>query len=182
MSNRFHVRRNQTGAVLAEGVVSIWLIVTVVVASISLLINTGMSMFYKQKIAFIAMQTATYAAQLKLADDRQARGETYAKSLIKTMGLPVINSEITIKELVVEGAPSIEVAITLANLPLFHGPESGMLPFSVTLGDKAVAIRQQAPEAYVWLNNNPKMSGYLLPVVRMPAGGVNQSGLPVVIP
>ncbi len=182
MSNLFRARRNQTGAVLAEGVVSIWLIVTVVVASISLLINSGMSMFYKQKIAFIAMQTASYTAQLKTSEDRQTKGETFARMMIKTMGLPVINSEITIKEVAIEGAPSMEVAITLTNLPLFHGPESGMLPFTVTLGDKAVAVRQQAPEAYVWLNNNPKMSGYLLPVVRMPPGGVNQSGLPIVIP
>ncbi|MBX3073577.1 hypothetical protein KF728_22425 [Candidatus Obscuribacterales bacterium] len=174
--------RNQRGAALAEGVVALWLIVSITVASISLLINSGMSMFYKQKIAYVAMQTATYTAQLKMNEDKRTRGEEVGRSLLGAMGFNAAQAEIDIKEITVEGAPSIQVDITCKNLPLFHGTEAGMMPFSVTLGDSATCIKQQAPEAYVWLNNNPKMSGYLIPVVRMPPGGVGSSGLPYVIP
>jgi len=174
--------RSKQGAALVEGVASLWLIVSITVASISLLINSGMSMFYKQKIAYVAMQTATYTAQMKMNEDKTSRGEELAKSLLSKMGFNVAQTEVDIKEISVEGAPSIQVDITCKNLPLFHGTEAGMMPFSVTLGDSATCIKQQAPEAYVWLNNNPKMSGYLIPVVRMPPGGVGASGLPYVIP
>lgn len=174
--------RNQRGAVLAEGVVAIWLIISITVAAVSLLINSGMSMFYKQKISYVAMQTATYTAQLKMNEDKVGKGEAAAKKMLEAMGFSTVNSEIEIKEENIEDAPCISVSITLKNLPLFQGSEPGMMPFSVTLGDKAIAIKQQKPEAYVWLNNNPKMSGFLIPVVRLPAGGVGASGLPYVIP
>lgn len=174
--------RNQRGAALVEGVVALWLIVSITVASISLLINSGMSMFYKQKIAYVAMQTATYTAQLKMNEDKQTRGDEIARSLLGTMGFNLGQVEVEVKEITVADAPSVRVDITCKNLPLFHGTEAGMMPFSVTLADSATCIKQQAPEAYVWLNNNPKMSGYLIPVVRMPPGGVSASGLPYVIP
>jgi len=174
--------RDQHGAALAEGVVSLWLIISIAVASICLLVNSGMSMFYKQKIAYVAQQTATYTAQMKMNEDKKTKGEEVAKKLLAAMGFQTMNAEIDIKEETIEDAPCISVSITLKNLPLFQGSEPGMMPFSVTLGDKAVAIRQQSPEAYVWLSNNPKMSGYLIPVVRLPPGGVSASGLPYVIP
>lgn len=174
--------RNRQGAVMAEGVVVIWLIVSIAVASICLLVNSGMSMFYKQKIAFVAMQTASYTAQLKMSENKRERGEAIARNLLQTMGLPVRDAEIDIKEENIEGAPCISCRITVSKLPLMQGSEPGMMPFSITLGDQAVALRQQSPEAYVWLSNNPKMSGFLIPVVRMPPGGVAQSGLPYVIP
>jgi carbon starvation protein CstA len=174
--------RKQYGAALAEGVVALWLIVSITVASISLLINSGMSMFYKQKIAYVAMQTATYTAQMKMHEDKKAKGEELAKKLLGSMGFNTAQADVQVSEVTIEEAPCIKVEITVANLPLFHGTEAGMMPFSVTLGDSAVAIKQQAPEAYVWLSNNPKMSGYLIPVVRLPPGGVSASGLPYVIP
>ena len=115
-------------------------------------------------------------------EDKVGKGEAAAKKMLEAMGFSTVNSEIEIKEENIEDAPCISVSITLKNLPLFQGSEPGMIPFSVTLGDKAIAIKQQKPEAYVWLNNNPKMSGFLIPVVRLPAGGVGASGLPYVIP
>lgn len=180
--NQIFQRRNQRGAVMAEGVVSLWLIITITVASISLLINSGMSMFYKQKIAYVAMQTATYTAQLKVGDDKVTKGQELAKKLLTAMGFSTANAEIIVKEEIIEDAPCVIVEITLANLPLFQGPEPGMMPFSVTLGDKAVAIKNQRPDAYVWLSNNAKMSGYLFPVVRMPPNGPQATGLPYVAP
>ena len=174
--------RNQRGAVLAEGVVAIWLIVSISVASISLLINSGMSMFYKQKIAYVAMETATYTAQLKMNENKIDKGEALAKKMLELIGLPSHNADIEVKEETIDDAPCITVSITVKNLPLFQGSEPGMIPFAVTLAERAVAIKQSKPEAYVWLNNNPKMSGFLIPVVRMPPGGVGASGLPYVIP
>lgn len=174
--------RKQRGAALAEGVVALWLIISITVAAISLLINSGMSMFYKQKIAYVAMQTATYTAQMKMHEDKKTQGEALAKKLLQTMGFNTSQADVQVKETTIDGAPCVQVDITIANLPLFHGTEAGMMPFSVTLGDSAVCIKQQAPEAYVWLSNNPKMSGYLIPVVRLPPGGVSASGLPYVIP
>ncbi|HZT35520.1 MAG TPA: hypothetical protein VFA15_06350 [Nitrososphaera sp.] len=173
--------RSRSGAVLAEGVVSLWLIIVITVAAVSLLTNAGMSIFYKQKISFIAMQTAIYTAGLPMNVDRRTSGEAMAKKLITSMGMSERNAEIQIKDTTVEGAPAVSVRITIANLPLLQG-QGGMLPLSVTLGDEATAINNRSPEAYIWLNNHPKMSGYLIPVVRLPPGGVQAAGLPVVTP
>jgi hypothetical protein len=177
---RMNARRH-SGAALAEGVAALWLIVSITAASVSLLINSGMSMFYKQKIAFCAMETATYTAGQRMDVDRLARGEEFAREIVKGMGLAVHNATIDIKETTVKDAPAISVRISIANLPLLHG-EGGILPFSITIADQAVAIRHATPEAYVWLTNNAKMSGYLIPVTRIPAGGPNATGLPVIIP
>lgn len=181
MSIKLKRARNQSGAALAEGVVSLWLVVVITVAAVSLLTNSGMSIFYKQKISFIAMQTALYTAHLKMNEDKVGKGEAFAKNMITSMGMPARNAEIIVREMNIEDAPSISVKITIANLPLLQG-DGGMMPLSVTLGDEAIAIKQQSPEAYVWLNNNPKMSPFLIPVVRMPANGVQGCGLPYVIP
>ncbi len=178
--NRVKVR-SRRGAVLLEGVAAIWLIVTVSVVSISLLINSGMSMFYKQKIAFVAMETAIYTAGLKMNVDKVATGEEFAKQMLNGMGMSVQNAKIEIKETMVMDAPAISAQISLSKLPLLQG-SGGMLPFSITLADKAVAIKHATPEAYVWLSNSSKMSPYLFPVVRVPPGGPNSVGLPVVVP
>jgi hypothetical protein len=140
-----------------------------------------MSMFYKQKISYIAMQTATYTAYLPVSADKKNAGETFARKLIESMGMSIANADIQIREENIEDAPAVVVEITISKLPLIHS-EGGMLPFNITLGDRAIALKQRSPEAYVWLNNNAKMSGFLIPVVRMPPGGVGACGLPYVIP
>lgn len=180
MSNARRIR-NRSGAVLAEGVVSLWLIVVITVAAVSLLTNSGMSCFYKQKISFIAMQTAIYVAGLPMDADKRTKGEEMAKNLISTMGMNPRSADVQVKEITVQGAPAVSVKVVMANLPLLQG-EGGMLPLSVTLGDEAVAIKHRPPEAYIWLTNNQKISGYLFPVVRVPPGGAQGAGLPVVIP
>lgn len=173
--------RNNRGAVLAEGVAATWLIVTIAAASVSLLINSGMSMFYKQKIAFCAMETAIYTAGLKMDVDKPAKGEEFAREIIKGMGLAVHNATIEIEETNIKDAPAVSVKISIANLPLLHG-DGMMLPFSITIADQAVALKHASPEAYVWLTNQPKMSGFLIPVTRVPPNGPNSTGLPIIIP
>jgi len=138
-------------------------------------------MFYKQKIAFCAMETAIYTSGLKMDVDKVAKGEEFARELIKGMGLAVHNATIEIEEINIKDAPAISVKISCANLPLLHG-EGGLMPFSITIGDQAVALKRANPEGYVWLTNNPKMSGYLIPVTRIPPGGPGSTGLPVIIP
>ena len=54
--------RRQNGSLIAEGAAGMVLISIGVVGSILLLINAGLSFYYKEKLGFVCDQTARYAA------------------------------------------------------------------------------------------------------------------------
>lgn len=56
-------RRRAHGAALVEGVISLVMITIGTVAAVTLLVNAGMTTYYKEKIGFVANQCATYAAR-----------------------------------------------------------------------------------------------------------------------
>jgi hypothetical protein len=173
-------RRAPSGAALVEGVISLVLITIGTVAAVTLLVNAGMSTYYKEKLGFVCNQCAIYAASLSPGDDTQGKTQTMARSLLKAMGMPTQSVKLTVDEQPVEDRTGIKVTLAVNGFGLFGSGD--ILPTSISLQDTAIALRNGSPSGYLWMNNNPKFSAYLIPVLKVPPGGPGSIGLPLYIP
>jgi hypothetical protein len=173
-------RRGAHGAALVEGVVSLVMITIGTVAAVTLLVNAGMSTYYKEKIGFVANQCATYAASLSPGDDLEDKTSLLAKKLVAAMGMP--NNAVTVKvaEMPIEDRVGLKVTLGVGGLGMFGSGD--IMPKVLSMQDTAVSLRSGAPSGYLWMNNNPKFSGYLIPVVKVPPSGPNSLGMPLYIP
>jgi hypothetical protein len=70
--------------------------------------------------------------------------------------------------------------VAVNGLKLF-GP-GDVLPGTINLEDSAVVLRNGAPTGLLWMNNNAKFSGYLIPAIKVPPSGPNSLGMPLYIP
>ncbi len=172
--------RSRRGAVMVEAVAGMGLIIVCTVTSLGLLVNAGMSTYYKEKISFIANQTAQYAVSLGPGDDVQAKSEECAKGLLKALGLPSEGCKVKVELKTVADMNAISVTVLAQNLPLLANVQ--MLPTSIAMQDTGVALKRGVADTYLWMNYNPKLSGYLIPVVRIPGAGPQSLGLPVAVP
>lgn len=172
--------RGQCGAALAEGAASLIILTVGTVCAVLLLTNAGMSTYYKGKLGFIANQCAVYAASLNPGDDLKTKTETYAKTLVAGMGFPTQGCRVKLSEQPVEDRSGVKVTISLSGLQLFGGGD--ILPTKIAMEDSALATRSGTPNAFIWMNRNPKMSAFLIPVVRVPPNGPGVFGLPVYSP
>ncbi len=150
--------RNKRGAVLVEGVVALSLIILGVVCGTLLLADTGLSIFYKEKLGFVSNQTSLFAASLKSDDPKlQEKVQAVAEQLLAGVGLPKP------KEVKVTNSSSIvQVSVTLDNLPLTG--DGSILPLNLTLSDTSAALRNNASggiNALGFLD----ISGAIVPVV-----------------
>lgn len=175
-----HRRRSAHGAALVEGVVSLVMITIGTVAAVTLLVNAGMSTYYKEKIGFIANQCATYAASLSPGDDPEGKTSLLAKKLVAAMGMPSNAVTIKVAEMPIEDRVGLKVTLTVGGLGMFGSGD--IMPKVLSMQDSAVALRNGSPSGYLWMNNNPKFSGYLIPVLKVPPSGPNSLGMPLYIP
>ncbi|MFA7339963.1 MAG: hypothetical protein WC028_24510 [Candidatus Obscuribacterales bacterium] len=175
-----HRLRGAHGAALVEGVVSLVMITIGTVAAVTLLVNAGMSTYYKEKIGFIANQCATYAASLSPGDDPEGKTSLLAKKLVAAMGMPSNAVTIKVAEMPIEDRVGLKVTLTVGGLGMFGSGD--IMPKVLSMQDSAVALRNGSPSGYLWMNNNPKFSGYLIPVVKVPPAGPNSLGMPLYIP
>jgi hypothetical protein len=150
------------------------------VAAVTLLVNAGMSTYYKEKIGFIANQCATYAASLSPGDDPEGKTSLLAKKLVAAMGMPSNAVTIKVAEMPIEDRVGLKVTLTVGGLGMFGSGD--IMPKVLSMQDSAVALRNGSPSGYLWMNNNPKFSGYLIPVVKVPPSGPNSLGMPLYIP
>jgi len=165
------------GAALVEGVVALAMIIMGTVGAVLLLVNVGMSMYYKQKLGFIASEAAMYGAVLAGNDDIEVRGAEIARALLKAMGFNPARCDVKVAEIEVDGKPGIQVTI-ITDLKMFG--KGDILPISMNIQDSAVAIRGTMPDTLIWFRRNPQVSGYLLPVIKVPPNGPGSLGLPVI--
>jgi len=173
-------KRTRSGAALVEGVVSLVLITIGTVAAMTLLVNAGMSTYYKEKMGFVSNQCATYAASLSPSDDLQAKTEAMARGLLKAMGMPTQALKVTVEEKTIEDRVALKVTLAVSGFGLFGSGD--IIPTSISLQDTSVAMRNGTPSGYLWMNNNVKFSGYLFPVIKVPPAGPNSLGMPLYIP
>jgi hypothetical protein len=171
--------RLPVGAALVEGVVALMLVIGATVGACLLLTNIGMSIYYKEKLSFVSNQCAQYARYIPGAEDAEVKTAELAKSLLKAMGIKASRCDVKVKDTLIEGVPAISVSITAMDLHLFGNGE--LLPGTLSLQDTAVALKGTAPDTLLWFARNPQVSGYLLPVVKVPPDGVNSLGVPVTV-
>src|SRR6185369_3630926 len=79
---RFRSRsaRSQRGSGLAEGVIGLCMVITGTAIATVLLTDVGMSLYYKQKLGFVANQTAVFAVCLPPGNDDKITD--FAKTLL----------------------------------------------------------------------------------------------------
>jgi hypothetical protein len=127
--------RKAHGGVLVEGVVGISLITAFTVAAVILLFDVGMTMYYKQKIGFIANVAANQACQgISFAGSfNPAKSDAVltneARTLINRLLSQSGLSRSTIGNLSVRqdlATQTVTVDLTINNLPLF--PNATLLP------------------------------------------------------
>ncbi len=174
------LRRPATGAALAEGVVSLWLIISGTVLAVGLLVNTGMSTFYKEKLGFVTNQVAmTVAAQ---SDPAQAeeKAKTTTKALFTAMGMSFQDCVVKVKAESIDSQPAVGVTVTI-KMPLMLIGQADIFPGAITITDKAVVLlRARAPDAYLWMSRSPALAPYIIPLHLIPPTGLGGLGVPVI--
>jgi len=179
-SNPIYERGN-TGAALAEGVVSLWLIITATVLAIGLLVNTGMSTFYKEKLGFVTNQVAVSLAAQSDPAQAEERAKSMTKALFNEMGMSFKDCIVKVKAESIDSQPAVGVTVTIKGLPLMLIGESNIFPIGIDLTDKTVVLlRARAPDAYLWMSRTPSLSSYGIPLYRLPPSGANGFGVPVI--
>lgn len=172
--------RKDSGAALVEGVMGLWLVITGTVLAITILVNTGMSTYYKEKLGFISNQCAAYAATLPPGEDIPTKVEPVARDLLNALGMANTGCKVKAEERAIQDRTAIKITVAVNGLKLF-GP-GDVLPGTINLEDSAVVLRNGAPTGLLWLNNNAKFSGYLIPAIKVPPSGPNSLGMPLYIP
>jgi hypothetical protein len=166
------------GAVLVEGVVSICLMITATMIAVSFLVSSGMMVYYKQKIGFVADQVAHQVGLMPTMDDMTVQEMT--RDMLVKIGISTADLTVTRKASTVYGRPAVEITIRNGKLPLFSNVD--FLPMSIEMQDKSVALLcpdATGAEAYYW-NTKGRTSSYLVPLVKMPPGGPNVLTLPII--
>jgi hypothetical protein len=179
--------RNYRVAALAESAAALMIITSLVVGGVLLVANVGIACFYKQKLIFVSIQTAQYAASLSSSvDDASMASLTraYADSLLPKVGLPSTSQFTCTRD------PDFAyVHLGLGGLKLL-GSATGVLPTMISLNDDEAAARQTTlePMAWLWIDgldpNDPNNASYpgndqysgqgVIPIYRQqPATSIN---------
>ena len=108
--------RSPKGAALVEGVVSLVMIIIGTMAAVTLLVNAGMTTYYKEKIGFVANQCATYAASLSPGDDLEGKTSLLAKKLVGAMGMPNSSVQLKVVEMPIEDRVGLKITLGVGNL------------------------------------------------------------------
>jgi hypothetical protein len=175
MTNRFRCNK---GAVLVEGVVSLCMMIAATLVAVSFLVSSGMMVYYKQKVGFIADQVAHQVGLMPTMDDMTMQEMT--RDMLVKIGISTADLSVTRKDSTVYGRPAVEITIRNGRLPLFS--QVDFLPMTIAMQDTGVALvtpNATGAEAYYW-NTKGRTASYLVPLVKIPPGGPNSMTLPVI--
>ncbi|HEY9790456.1 MAG TPA: hypothetical protein V6D22_08660 [Candidatus Obscuribacterales bacterium] len=156
MQQRSRRRQKATkGAILVESALSLFVIFTVFIGSVLLLLNVGVVIYYKMKLATVTTQTAAYAASLVTPSTltfvhNQTVGANYSAATTAVTGYA--NAALNTVGLTGSGAPSVtvnyspldgdvlwvNVFITVSGVPLVGN--GTILPAKLDLTDTACSI------------------------------------------
>jgi hypothetical protein len=139
--------RRNTGAALAESAAALILIVGIVVGGILVLVNSGVACFYKEKLCFVTIQAAQYAAALPASDGNiQAETLSFANALLPQVGLPKPSSLTATR-----ANGFVTVNISLTGLQLVGN--GSILPSVINMQDTEAASQQTQlqPTAFLWI-------------------------------
>lgn len=171
--------RRSTGAVLAEGVVALWMVTVGVVLGVTLLVNAGMYTFYKEKISYVGNQAATMAAALPMGSESRSKVLQLVKDMLSTMNLPSDDVEVNVTSTKLAGSPAVMVEVKVNNLPLIGNGQ--VCPIKIGIDEKSTALCKGAAnaDAYLILRNR-NIGGYCVPLIRMPSNGAGGLDAPLI--
>lgn len=131
-------RSSSSGAVLVEGVVALVLIIIGTILGTLLLVNAGLSTYYKEKLGFVANQASQFAFQFPADSNPQAQTTAFVTELMEKIGLPAEKTVVTTDNTVrIAGVRGAKVTIT-ADLKLIG--KGDVLPLTIPLTETAIAI------------------------------------------
>jgi len=152
---------------MAEGAVSIMIVSTLGVLMLLLLLDGFLTMYYRSKVQFIALETAQFLANLPKDANLQEETERHADDLLKKMGMSL------------KSIPQCErqgdyATVTVAaNPPALLGSSDLFLPVLLELTDTEIST-PQSNKAVGWLRlefrndvygpGDPKPGGADLPI------------------
>lgn len=112
------------------------LIIPMVVASSMFLVDCALGSYYKERLSFVAMQAANFAANLPFDQEPVKPTEKVVKDLLQKMNAGCANLKVTVKPITVGEQDALSVELS-ANMPLLRG---GVLPGTIGLQENAVCI------------------------------------------
>jgi hypothetical protein len=149
---RMHKCRQSRGSGIILGVVSSLLLVCSGVMSVLLLLNTGVSMYYREKLGFIADQAATYAstysAFLQNTGTRDSDVSAMVNALMSSMDLNSSNTTVSVTG---STSPGQQISVTItANLPIVTSSAfSSAIPQRIRSTYTAVATNKPYANSYI---------------------------------
>lgn len=129
-------RRAANGQGLIEGVCGLVIVTIGAVLGILLLVNTGVSAFYKERVGFVTQKAADFAA-MKFGE-ASALDETrkFTNDILKETGLPNLQ-DIKLEKVLAGGKDAVRVRLVVSGLTLVGNGE--VLPKSINIEDAAVS-------------------------------------------
>ena len=159
------------GAVLVEGVVALSLIIGGTVMAVLFLLNVGMGVYYKEKLALVSNQAALFAGSLNPADpDLNSKTKEQAQKIATAMGLP---PTVQVTSIDTSDPTLIAVTVSMSGLPLFGNGQ--FLPQTISLSDTAAIPTANIPiGSYCFYVNQGANNGNhaWLPVMRSKLPGL----------
>jgi len=126
------VRRNQRGSGIIEGTCVLALIITIGVGTTLLVLNTGTSIFFRNKLSLVTTEAAQYAVNHQSDSSVEEETRSYAKGIMKSIGLDTDLVTVKVAQ-TTNGVAGVNVTVA-KTFPLF-GTLGFHLPTQITIED-----------------------------------------------
>jgi len=130
--------RNACGQGLVEGTVAICMIFGSGVVAMLLVLNSGTSMVFKEKLNNVTHLAAAYAAAHAGDSNVQEETTTFVAQLMPQAGISPTALTVEVNQVNIQQDPGVQVSIS-NQFPLF-GTAGGIFPAQLTLTDSEVVV------------------------------------------
>ncbi|HEY9677287.1 MAG TPA: hypothetical protein V6C76_04735 [Drouetiella sp.] len=129
--------RSQRGQGLVEGAVACCMIFSSGIAATLLLLNSGTTMFFKDKLSHCTHLATQFAAAHQGDDGLQSETSEFVKEIMPQMGLQANGLQVTVKPVAINATSGVQVTVT-NSFPVFGGVR--FLPTEVAISDSECHI------------------------------------------
>ncbi len=127
--------RNSKGQLMAS--VDLMILIPATLVLLLFLLNAGVAMYYKQKVAFISIEAARYAAGLSDPNTAAAKTTEFVKALVREMGISCTAENVEVKKTSLAGRPGATVRVQLIGLTMIGN--GWILPSVIPMEDTSSA-------------------------------------------
>lgn len=127
--------RSQKGQLMAS--MDLMILIPSTIVLLLFLLNAGVAMYYKQKLGFISLEAARYAAGISSANNAAAKTTEFVKDLVREMGMSCSSENVELKPCTLAGRPGVTVRVQLNGLALIGN--GFILPSVIPMEDTSSA-------------------------------------------